>query len=128
MGRGMQHVHRAEGGHSREPALSDPGKPGTWARDQLADRFRPPHDHGPRTDLHRSRRAGSRDEHVFINGIGAELNRLRSTAAGVAAAFLFAGGVLGGLACGSKSGGGTTPPATFTITTNGTTLTTITGP
>ena len=41
---------------------------------------------------------------------------------------LFAGGLLAGTGCGSKSGGGTTPPATIVYTTNGKTLTTVTGP
>lgn len=53
---------------------------------------------------------------------------LQSAGALAGALFLFAGGLLVAAGCGSKSGGGTTPPATIVYTTNGKTLTTVTGP
>lgn len=53
---------------------------------------------------------------------------LRPAGAVAGAMFLFAGGLLAATGCGSKSGGGTTPPATIVYTTNGKTLTTVTGP
>jgi hypothetical protein len=55
-----------------------------------------------------------------------EMFRFAGALAG--AMFLFAGGLLVATGCGSKSGGGTTPPATIVYTTNGKTLTTVTGP
>jgi hypothetical protein len=52
----------------------------------------------------------------------------RSAVALCLAVALFAGGLLAGLGCGSKSSGYVTHPVTLVYTKNGKTLTTVTGP